>query len=77
MYFLSVSMAICGFTAPEHRDCALLEAEAAARGRGLVYCLLCTAAATPAFPRPGRGASFPYEKPALSLTTGFPVSSAS
>lgn len=77
MYFLSLSMAICGFTAPEHRDCALLEAEAAARGRGLVYCLLCTAAATPAIPRPGRGASFPYEKPALSLATGFPVSSAS
>ena len=27
--------------------------------------------------QPGRGASFPYEKPALSLPTGFTVSSAS
>ena len=62
----------------EHRACALLEAAAATRGRRrLVYCLLCTAAATPAIPQPGRGASFPYEKPALSLATGFPVSSAS
>ena len=69
---------MCVYFPLKHRACALLEAAAATRGRRrLVYCLLCTAAATPAIPRPGCGASFPYEKPALSLATGFPVSSAS